>query len=57
MDIAQKALSGGRAEKDTIKESVEKALRVAASTRDAGVARTLDILADAEYAERSEAWR
>ena len=59
VDINEKALSAARAEFGTvtIKDTVNRALRVAAGGRDARVLEALDILADAELAERSEAWR
>ncbi len=59
VDIDEKALSAARAEMGTatIKETVNRALRLATSGRDSRVARALDVLADAEYQERSQAWR
>ncbi len=59
VDIDEKALSAARAEMGTvtIKETVNRALRLAVSARDARVASALDVLADAEYQERSQAWR
>lgn len=59
VDIDEKALSAARAEMGTvtIKETVNRALRLAMAARDARVASALDVLADAEYQERSQAWR
>ena len=59
VDIDEKALSAARAEMGTvtIKETVNRALRLAASGRDSRVATALDILADGDYQEHSRAWR
>ncbi|MCY4369664.1 MAG: hypothetical protein OXF41_09670 [bacterium] len=52
-------MSAARAEMGTatIKETVNKALRLAASARDSRVARALDVLAEAGHADRSDPWR
>lgn len=59
VDIDEKAMSAARAEiaTATIEETVNSALHLAASGRDTRVAGALDVLADAEYQERSQAWR
>lgn len=59
IDIDEKALSAARAELGTItlKDTVNEALRVAASGRDPRVAAALDILARAELEDRSVSWR
>lgn len=59
IDIDESALSAARAELGTVtlKDTVNEALRAAASRRDPRVVRALDILANAELTDRDEAWR
>lgn len=59
VDIDERALSEARAELGTrtIKETVNTALRRAAGTRREQVAAALDALADAQLADREQAWR
>jgi len=59
VDIDEEALSKARAELGTatIKETVNKALLVAAGSRDPRVTNALDVLAKADLIDRSEAWR
>ncbi|MEA2002415.1 MAG: hypothetical protein U9N84_11115 [Actinomycetota bacterium] len=59
VDIDEQALSAARAELGTVtlKDTVNTALRTAAAGRDPRVAEALDILAKAELADRTEAWR
>ncbi len=59
VDIDESALSAARAElgTDTIKDTVNQALRLAAVDRDPRVAKALDTLAGAELRDRDEAWR
>lgn len=59
VDIDEQALSAARAElgTDTIKDTVNEALRLAATDRDPRVVAALDLLAEADLADRSEAWR
>jgi Arc/MetJ family transcription regulator len=59
VDIDEQALSAARAElgTDTIKDTVNEALRLAAMNRDPRVVKALDLLAGADLADRSEAWR
>ena len=59
VDIDEKALSAARAELGTItlKDTVNEALRMAASGRDPRVAAALDVLAEADLEDRSESWR
>ena len=59
VDIDEQALTAARAElgTDTIKATVNKALRLAASTRDPRVAKAIGVLAGADLADRSDAWR
>ena len=59
IDLDEEALSAARAELRTvtIKERVNRALRLAAVDRDPRVVRALDVLADADLAERDDAWR
>ena len=59
IDIDEDALSVARVElrTDTIKDTVNEALRVAAASRVSRVARALDVVASAELADRGEAWR
>ena len=59
IDIDEKALSAARAElgTDTIKATVNEALRAACQVRAPRVAAALDALADAELVDREHAWR
>ena len=59
VDIDEEALSAARAElgTTTIKETVNEALRIAAAGRDPRVTKAIDVLAGANLADRSEAWR
>ena len=59
IDIDEKALTAARAELGTvtIKETVNRALRLAAADRDPRVTSALDLLAEADLVDRSEAWR
>lgn len=59
MDIEEEALQAAQAElqTSTIKDTVNQALRRAAERRRATVAKSLQTLAKAQLANRSEAWR
>jgi Arc/MetJ family transcription regulator len=59
VDIDEQALSAARAELDTatIKDTVNEALRQAAAGRDPRVTKALDVLANADLADRAEVWR
>lgn len=59
VDIDEEALLAARAElgTDTIKATVNAALRAAGSPRAPRVAAALDLLADAELADREIGWR
>ena len=59
VDIDDDTLGAARAELGTatLKDTVTEALRLAASSRDARVARALDVLADADLGDREDAWR
>jgi Arc/MetJ family transcription regulator len=59
VDIDEQALSSARAQlgADTIKETVNRALRLVGEDRCATVKARLDALADAELAPREQAWR
>jgi Arc/MetJ family transcription regulator len=59
VDIDESALAHARAQLgvDTIKETVNRALRLAGEDRGAAVKTRLDALADAELASREQAWR
>jgi Arc/MetJ family transcription regulator len=59
VDIDENALSAARAElgTTTIKDTVNEALRSTAADRNPRVVNALDILAEADLADRSEAWR
>jgi Arc/MetJ family transcription regulator len=59
VDIDEKALAAARAElgTKTLKDTVNEALRRAASARDRRVARALDTLAKAKWRDRTAAWR
>jgi Arc/MetJ family transcription regulator len=59
VDIDERALASARAQLgvDTIKETVNRALRLAGEDRGATVKARLDALAGAELAPREQAWR
>ena len=59
VDLDEQALSAARAELGTItiKDTVNKALQLATAKRDSRVVEAIDVLAGAELADRSEAWR
>lgn len=59
VDIDEDTLGAARAElgTTTLKDTVNEALRLAASSRDQRVARSLDALAGADLADRDDAWR
>lgn len=59
VDIDEEALLAARAElgTDTIRATVNAALRAAGSPRAPRVAAALDLLADAKLADRENAWR
>ncbi|HEX9642620.1 MAG TPA: hypothetical protein VGC11_01305 [Acidimicrobiia bacterium] len=59
VDIDEHALTAARAElgTTTIKDTVNKALRLAAAGRDARVTKALDVLAEVELVDREQAWR
>ncbi len=59
IDIDEEALTAARAELGTvtIKETVNRALRLAGTDRDPRMTRALDILAKADLVDRSDAWR
>jgi hypothetical protein len=59
VDIDDDTLGAARAELGTatLKDTVNEALRLAAASRDARVARALDALADADLDDRADAWR
>lgn len=59
MDIDDDTLGAARAELGTatLKDTVNEALRQAASTRDKRVSRALDRLAGADLGDREDAWR
>ena len=59
VDIDDDTLGAARAElgTTTLKDTVNEALRQAASTRDKRVSRALDRLAGADFGDREEAWR
>ncbi len=59
VDIDEQALSAARAElgTTTIKDTVNEALRAAAAGRDPRITKALDVLANADLADRAEAWR
>ncbi len=59
VDIDEGALAAARAElgTGTIKDTVNEALRRAAARRDPRVSEALDVLAEADLADRSAAWR
>ncbi len=59
VDIDDDTLNAAKAElgTTTIKETVDVALRRAARGRNQRVANALDVLADADLADRDDAWR
>jgi Arc/MetJ family transcription regulator len=59
VDIDEQALSCARAElgTGTIKDTVNRALRLVGSDRGADVRERLDVLAAADLAPRESAWR
>ena len=59
VDIDERALSAARAELGTltIRDTVNKALRLASSDRDPAIVEALDVLAGVELADRVQAWR
>ena len=59
VDIDDDTLGAARAELGTatLKDTVNEALRRAASSRDERVSRALDALASVDLADREDAWR
>lgn len=59
VDINEDALSAAREELGTatIKDTVNEALRVAAAIRDPRVTKAIEVLANADLVDRTEAWR
>ena len=59
VDIDEQMLANARAQlgADTIKETVNRALRLVGEGRGAVVKKRLDALADVELAPREQAWR
>jgi len=59
VDIDEQALQDARAPLDagTIKETVNRALRLVAGDRSSAVRESLDALARADLAPREQAWR
>jgi Arc/MetJ family transcription regulator len=59
VDIDDEALSAARAQlgTETIKETVNQALRRAGQARSKTVAKSLDRLARADFERREDAWR
>lgn len=59
IDLDEETLAAARAElgTDTIKDTVNEALRRASNERERRVAASLDILADAHLDDRADAWR
>jgi Arc/MetJ family transcription regulator len=59
IDVDEEALSAAQAElrTTTIKDTVNKALRRASASHQSRVSTALDVLASADLADRSEAWR
>jgi len=59
VDIDDDTLGAARAElgTTTLKDTVNAALRLAASSRNERVARSLDALASADLGDREDAWR
>ena len=59
VDIDDNTLGAARAElgTTTLKDTVNEALRLVASSRDERVSRSLDVLAGADLGDREDAWR
>jgi Arc/MetJ family transcription regulator len=59
VDIDERTLHAARARlgTDTIKDTVNRALRQAAGDHEDDVRRSLDVLAGARLADREDAWR
>jgi Arc/MetJ family transcription regulator len=59
IDVDEHALAAARAGlgTKTIKDTVNEALRRAAAARRSGIEQALDVLANAELADRADAWR
>ncbi|MEO5839141.1 MAG: hypothetical protein ABIQ73_29040 [Acidimicrobiales bacterium] len=59
IDLDEEALSRARAQlgTETIKDTVNEALRRATGERDRRVSAALDVLANADLADRADAWR
>jgi Arc/MetJ family transcription regulator len=59
VDIDEQALNNARAElgADTIKETVNRALRLVGGDRSEALRERLDVLARADLAPREQAWR
>ena len=59
VDIDDVTLGAARAElgTSTLKDTVNEALRLAASTRDQRVSNALDTLSGADLVDREDAWR
>ena len=59
VDIDDDTLGAARAELGTatLKDTVNEALRLVASSRDERVSRALDALASADIGDRDDAWR
>ncbi len=59
IDLDESALGAARAElgTTTVEDTVNEALRRATALRERQVAAALDVLADARFDDRSDAWR
>ncbi len=59
VDIDDDTLGAARAElgTSTLKDTVNQALRIVASSRDRRVSQALDALAAADLGDRNDAWR
>jgi Arc/MetJ family transcription regulator len=59
VDIDEQALNNARAElgANTIKETVNRALRLVGGDRNEALKERLDVLASADLAPREQAWR
>jgi hypothetical protein len=59
VDLDEEALRAARAELGTatLKDTVNESLRLVAREREGLVRRSLDVLADADLADREDAWR
>jgi Arc/MetJ family transcription regulator len=59
VDIDDETLSAARAElgTETLKDTVNEALRLASAQRDPRVSKALDVLGAADLADRIDAWR